>query len=234
MSPSTARVVLGATCYAEAHAALAVALRVATRLGGEVRGLLVEEEAALAVAGRPGARIVSPGGRFLTDIGAERMARAFLSDAQRFERELEAAAGTLNWSFARRAGRRTAVLAEALAAGDVLVLGGAAPRARAGSVVYLAGPRADPELEEVAADLAETLGLPLRVLLPPAPAASLARLAGQPAERAASAEALGVALRMLRAGSILVGSLGDAPFDIEEPSELLGFTRVLRAAAGGN
>ena len=231
MSPSPARVVLGATCYAEAHAALAIAVRVATRLGGEVQGLLVEEEAALAVAGRPGARIVTPGGRLLTGVGAEHMARAFLSDAQRIERELEAAAGALSWSFARRAGRRAAVLAAALAAGDVLVLGGEALRAQAGSVVYVAGPRPDPELEEIAADLAEALGLPLRVLLPPAPEAALARLAGRPVERATSAEALRAALSMLRAGSILVGSLGDAPFGLDEPPDLLGLTRVLRAAS---
>jgi hypothetical protein len=49
-------------------------------------------------------------------------------------------------------------------------------------------------------------------------------------ERATSAEALGAALRMLRAGSILVGSLGDAPFGLDEPPDLLGLTRVLRAA----
>ncbi|MDH3264640.1 MAG: hypothetical protein OEM24_11645 [Paracoccaceae bacterium] len=228
----TARVVLGATCYAEAHAALAVAVRVATRLGGEVQGLFVEEEAALAVAARPGARIVTPGGRLLTGVGAERMARAFLSDARRFERELGAAAGALSWSFARRAGQRAAVLAAALAAGDVLVLGGEAPRAPAGSVVYLAAPRPDPELEEVAADLAEALGLPLRVLMPPEPEAGLARLAGRPVERAASAEALSAALRMLRAGSILVGSIGDAPFGLDEPPGVLGLTRVLRASGG--
>jgi hypothetical protein len=234
MSPHPARVILGATCYAEAHAALRVAVRVATRLGGEVQGLLVEEEAALAVAGRPGARIVTPGGRLLTGIGAESMARAFLSDALRFERELGAAAGTLSWSFARRAGRRAAVLATAVAAGDVLVLGAAAPRARGGSVVYLAGPKPDPELEEVAADLAETLGLPLRVLLPPSRGPGLARLAGRPVERASSPEALRTALGMLRAGSILVGSLGDTPLGLDEPLDVLGLTWVLRASRSGD
>lgn len=233
MTEIRARVVLGATCYAEARSALTVGLRIASRFDGELRGLLIEEEAVLAVARRPGARIITPGGRRISGIGAESMAAAFLRDAERFERELAAAAGALplRWSFARRAGRMAAILSEAMSAADFLILGGAPLGPEPGGVVYLAGPHTDPELEDIAADLAGELHRPLRVILQDPAAAAPARLAAGQVVISPSAEALRELIALLTADSILVANLANAPVGLTEVLSPARFTRILRSEA---
>lgn len=233
MTEARARIVLGATCYAEAHSALRIGLRVAARFSGELNAVLIEEEAVLAIARRPGARIITPAGQRVSGIGAESMAAAFLRDAERFERELAAAASSLpaRWSFARRTGRMAALLTEAALAGDVLVLGGAPLARTSGDVVYLAGSHADPELEAIAQDLAADLHRPLKVILADETAAAPETVVPREVIRPRDAEALRRELARLPSDTILIANLANVPPDMPEVSGPARFTRILRSNA---
>ncbi|TCP60370.1 hypothetical protein EV663_11051 [Rhodovulum bhavnagarense] len=161
----SARVILGASSFADAGPVLGLALALAAEAGAELRGLLVEDDAHLALSGLSSACIVDAAGRTVARHGAGPMRAAFLRDAARFEQALarEADRAALTWSFQHRAGRLAAVLADTLGPDDMLVLPAGPVRARLREVVLLqTGAAAG--LEPLARALAERLLSPLRAL----------------------------------------------------------------------
>lgn len=161
----TARVVLGVTSYADAAPTLALAAALATEAGADLHGLMVEDDAHLALCALSAACIVDPAGRVLARHDAARMRAAVQRDAARFKQELaiQATRTALGWSFGRGSGRLGAVLAGTLTAGDMLVLPAGPTRAPLREIVLLqTGVVAG--LGPLAHALAARLSRPLRTL----------------------------------------------------------------------
>jgi len=166
---SAARVILSATSFAEARDALALAAEIAAQLKGDLQGLLIEQDAVLALSGLPSARLIGPHGRALSAIDAAAMEAAFRGDARRFEAALARAAeeAALRWSFRHQRGRIGAILGEMMEGGTLLVASGAPRHAPVRDVVLVLRADTDPFLAGLAAAQAARTGHPLRLLLAP-------------------------------------------------------------------
>lgn len=118
------RVILGASCYSDAEAALALALELARQLGAELHGVFVRETSVLA-AGYAHSRVVSYSGRRETGLTAGALARAFQADARRFEGLLarRAKAAALVSSFREAEGHLQEELRRSAEAGDIIISG---------------------------------------------------------------------------------------------------------------
>ena len=121
---SRARVILGASCYPDAEAALVLAMELALQLGAELQGVFVRETAVLA-AGYAHSRVVSYSGRRETGLTGAAIAKAFQADARRFKGLLSArtAAAALESSFREAEGHVQEELRRISQAGDILVFG---------------------------------------------------------------------------------------------------------------
>lgn len=226
------RVVLGATSFADAESVLEIALGIAAETGGEVFGLLIEEDTILMFSDHPAARTISHRGETLGSPGLTRMQQAFRQDASRFEAQLSRAAAerALRWRFSHRAGRLPVILTEETAAGDLVLLGGEPWRSRPAEVVLLAGDAWDDELFALAAGLAGSYHARLRVLRP-AGAAPVPRDLPVPVmvHVLATPEDLAAELSRLGSASLLVADLTGAAPVLGGYLEHARFTRLLRA-----
>ncbi|MFW8635634.1 hypothetical protein [Cribrihabitans pelagius] len=159
-----ARVILGASCYPDAEAALALAMELARNLGAELQGVFVRETAVLA-ATYSYARVVTYSGRQEAGLNAAAMARALQADARRFEGLLarRTRAAALNSSFREAEGHLQDALSQTARAGDLLVLGYKPVLRAAGCLaLILAEGQAVPDY---AVRLARKAGKPLVVLV---------------------------------------------------------------------
>lgn len=225
------RVVLGATCFADAESSLEIALGIAVETGGELHGLLIEEETILVFSGNPAARTISPRGETRGSPGLGRMQAAFRQDASRFEESLSRAAAdrAVRWRFSHRPGRLTAVLSEETSAGDLVLLSGEPLQREPGEIVLLAGNGWDGALFAVAAGLARTYHSRLRILRP-AQAAPVPRDLPVPVlvEDLSGPGELAARLSRLGASSLLVADLADAAPVLGRFLEHARFPRLLR------
>ncbi|TCM77337.1 hypothetical protein [Rhodovulum steppense] len=164
---STVRVILSATCLAEAEAALPLATGLAAEAGAALAGVLIEDADNIALALAGAARFVDPAGRMLAGLDPARMGAAYARDAARFERLLAraATAAALSWSFRHTQGRLAEALAGIAAPGDLLVLPAGPMRAPLREIVLAAG--ADAALAPLAEAAAARLSRPLRRLAAP-------------------------------------------------------------------
>jgi hypothetical protein len=163
------RVILSATSFAEARDALELATDIAARLDGDLQGLLIEQEAVLALIGLPAGRVIGSHGRRLSGLDAAGMEAAFRGDARRFEEALARAAEAtaLRWSFRHRKGRVGVILGGMMeAAGTLLVASGAPRRGPLREIVLVLGTGADTGLARLASEQAARIARPLRLLLP--------------------------------------------------------------------
>ncbi len=158
------RVVLGATCYADADAALSFAVALARQVKAELHGILVRDKAILSAADRPRALAVSYSGHGTSSITAEAMQRAFVADAKRFETKLAATAraSSLSAVFSATEGGLPDALHQTVLAGDLAILGFRRATRDSGSLVVLLDEGG--EIPAFAAELASTLGKRLTLL----------------------------------------------------------------------
>lgn len=117
------RILVALDTSAGARAALRRAADMARRMEAELAGLFVEDEDLLRLAGLPFAREFSGGGR--RDLSLETMERELAREAVQLERELEAAARSLEipWSFRTARGRVFSELLAASSGHELMVLG---------------------------------------------------------------------------------------------------------------
>ncbi|WP_397543984.1 hypothetical protein [Roseovarius salis] len=158
------RVVLGATCYADAEGALSLAVALARQVEAELHGLLVRDEGILTAAGRPRARVVTYSGDQASAISRTEMLRAYEADARRFEERLTGLARTARVAarFNALEGRLSEVVLQSSGQGDVVILGFRRAMRDSGSVVLVLGKGHQPPA--FAAPLAAGLGKRLVVL----------------------------------------------------------------------
>ena len=125
MAARQARVILGATCYCDAEAALTIATELARHTGAELHGVLVRDEAILSITNRPFAGIVSYSGVQATEVTTDAMFRAFQADARRFEHQLlrRAKAAALQSAFREIKGRLPEAMRKTAGSGDFIIVG---------------------------------------------------------------------------------------------------------------
>ena len=163
--PSRTRIVVAATCFADADPAIRIAVSLARRLDGDIRALLIEDEAVLQSAALPFARALLGSERSSRPVTPNDMQLAYLRDARRIEGSLEVATrrSTVQWSFERRQGRAQALLDQAAGSDDLVLLGYHQRRPGVGEIVLLdtsRPPRAD--LVKLGVEMARETGSVLR------------------------------------------------------------------------
>lgn len=173
-----ARVILGASCYTDAEAALSLAMELARHLDAELHGVFVRETAVLAAA-YAHSRVVSYSGQPETGLTAGTIAKAFQADAKRFEGLLSsrAKASALVSSFREAEGHVQEELRKGAQAGDILIFGFKPILRAAGCIALILAE--DRDVPEFAVRLAHKIGKPLVALIACADGAGPAAVAAR-------------------------------------------------------
>jgi len=135
------RVVLGATCFADAEGGLHIAVELARSAGAELRGLLVREEASLAAVRVFRARTISFTGEPAAEVTETALLRAYRADARRFAERLVGAArlARVAAEFQATEGRLWDAVQQAAGPGGVTVFGYRRAVGDSGAVVLVLG-----------------------------------------------------------------------------------------------
>ena len=133
------RVIIGATCFADADAAIGMAASLAKIVEGEVLGVLVEDDSILTYADLPFAKTVTFQQGVLQPVTRKTMDSAFQRDARVFERRLASAASqtAVKWSFERKRGQMMPLLQSTATAGDFIFLGYQQTGISRGEIVFI-------------------------------------------------------------------------------------------------
>jgi len=170
--PPRLRLLIAASSYSDAQAALRLAERLGAGLASDLLGLMVEETEALDLAQLPGRQLVTHSGRMRPPPAPEALRRMLDREARAFEQGLArlAEAQMLRWSFRREGGELVRGVLAALQGGqgDLLILGRGMMRGPAGCILAL-GPEGG-AAAGLAQQLGAALGLPVEVLREPDPA----------------------------------------------------------------
>ena len=162
-----ARVILAASCYTDAQAALDLATLLARQMGRELVGLLVEEQAVHFHASMPFARTVATPGTTREEITAKKMQDAFARDAREFEARLRMLGEqeNLSWSFRTMHGKLRIKGESEATAEDFLILGGHLSRSHKSAILVVFGPHADPALVDLSTQIASDTDHPIIALV---------------------------------------------------------------------
>lgn len=166
------RIIVGATSFADANSAIALAISLAGEFAGkldcEIDAFLIEDEAILAYAAMPYARTIFPGGGKAEPVTLQAMQAAFRRDAHVFRNAIEnaAAPGAFRWSFEHKRGELRSLLPTGLGERDIVVIGRQRLHGRAGDL-YVLDDASQPavRLYAMALRTAHRLKVPLNVLI---------------------------------------------------------------------
>ncbi len=158
------RVIVSATCFADADAAIKIAARLARKIQGDVLGLLIEDEAISRYAELPFAKTLAFQPATQQPVTSRAMRIAFERDAQRFKTILAKAArnASIEWSFESKRGKTIPLLHSTASKGDFILLGYQQMRASQGEIICLidAGGN-DASLLNIGKTLAQEMNIPL-------------------------------------------------------------------------
>lgn len=135
------RVVLGATCFADAEGGLHIAVELARHAGAELHGLLVREEASLSAVRVFRARTISFTGEPASEVTETALLRAYRADARCFAERLGGAArlARVAAEFQATEGRLWDAVQKAAGPGGLAVFGYRRAVGDSGSVVLVLG-----------------------------------------------------------------------------------------------
>lgn len=166
-APKAHRIVIGATCYADATSVIDIGCFLAESIQAEIQAILIEEDAVHYLSALPRTRVTPVGGT-TQPVTPEAMIEAFRRDAAAYEKAVRerAAKRALRWSFEMRRGEFPVVLSGDLSAGDLIVFGYQALRNESGEILVVDYANdMDVSLVELAANVARERQLPLHVVL---------------------------------------------------------------------
>jgi hypothetical protein len=161
------RVIISATCFADADAAIVLAISLAQKVKGDLYGLLVEDESILRYADLPFAKVIAFQSGTPQQVTPEAMASAFRSDARIFKAILAKSAmdASINWSFESKRGRMMPLLHSVASKGDLILLGHQQSPMLNGEIVYLDYSDADDSnFRKLANQIAREMNVPLQVI----------------------------------------------------------------------
>jgi len=133
------RVIIGATCFADADTAISMAANLAKIVEAEILGLLVEDESILTYADLPFAKTLTYQRGAVQPVTRKAMDSAFQRDARTFERRLASAADQteVNWSFEHKRGQMMSLIQSEASAGDFIFLGYQQTGIARGEIVFI-------------------------------------------------------------------------------------------------
>lgn len=165
------RVIISATCFADADAAIAIATRLAQKIEGDVLGLLVEDETILRYAQLPFAKamVFHSGTRqpVISQVTTRSMNEAFQRDARFFQSILAKAANeaSLDWTFESKRGSLISLLHSVATKGDFILLGYQQTRPARGEIICIGfADKKDELLLELGQRLARDMNVPLHTI----------------------------------------------------------------------
>lgn len=172
-SPAHTRVILGATCYADAEGGLQIAVALAQQVRADLHGYLVADDEIMASVASPKARIVTYAGARAETVTSRSMHAAFHSDARLFQDRLAKAArlASLRMRFNEARGRLANLLSENASGGDLLVFGFrqvSRPSRRHDVVIIFGSGEPDPQLLTLGVELAGAQNVRLTLFADPA------------------------------------------------------------------
>ncbi len=166
-SSKSRRIVIGATCYADATSVIEIGCFLAQSTKGELQAVLIEEDAVYSLSAQPSAR-VTPVGGLSRPVTPEAMIDAFKRDAAAYEKAIResAAKRAIRWSFEKRRGEFPIGLNHDLATGDLIVFGYQVPGRSVGEILVVDyADDMDVSLVELASNVAREMRRPLHVVL---------------------------------------------------------------------
>lgn len=144
-SERTMSILIGASSFADANAAMKILRRL--RFGAQMRlgGLFVEELTATALCGLPNQRVVSTSGMLVVAPSPPQFRTVIEAEMKAFRNTLASIAETTGtrWSFERSIGDLVQQSMQAAATWDVIIFGHQALHPVRGKIVLLHGPDAD-------------------------------------------------------------------------------------------
>ena len=164
MTTQRSRVLLCATCYPDAEAAMTMATELARQIGADLHGVLVRDNKAFLTTEGVVSAVVYYSGAQATGVRTEDMARAFRADARRFRDQLlrKARDATIWADFQETEGRISEAMKAASESGDVVVFG-IKPILRRGNDLVVVLEEGD-DLPEFVERLANRMGKHLTIL----------------------------------------------------------------------
>lgn len=165
------RVIVSATCFADADAAIKTATRLAQAIGGEVLGILVEDEAISRFAELPFAKVLAfPVAAHQPDmpqVNSRAMRIAFQRDAGDFRSILAKTArdASVDWKFESKRGQIVSIMNASARKGDFVLLGYQQARQFSGEILYISYTETmDTRLVEIGKTLASDLHVSLHTV----------------------------------------------------------------------
>jgi len=165
--PVRKRVIVGATCFADADAAIEMAAKLARKVEADVLGLLVEDDAIVRYARSPSAKTLTFQRGSRQHVTPKTMGRAFQRDARVFEHRLSSAArqAAVRWSFERQRGHIIPLLHSVAVAGDFIFLGYQKTPLARGQIVFIDhGGKGEGQLFNLSKEIAQEMGLALQTI----------------------------------------------------------------------
>jgi hypothetical protein len=165
-TPTLHRIIIAASCYADATCAIPMAAGLAQWAGTDLHGILVEQVEALAMVGMFSARLITPTGAQVAAPTLPQMRRSLAADARNFKAELArlSRANQRGWTFERLQGDFMARLRATVEKADVLFVGHQAFYRHLGAVILIHSPRQTQRRTfDIASELARSQNAPLFV-----------------------------------------------------------------------
>ncbi len=159
---SPRRIIIAASCYADATRAIPMAAGLAQWAGTDLHGILVEQDEALTTVGMFSARLITSTGAQVAAPTLPQMRRSLASDARVFEAELAKLANLCRWTFERLQGDLMARMRAAAKPGDILLVGHHGFYRHLGAVMLIHSPgQAQHRAFDIASELARSQNAPI-------------------------------------------------------------------------
>lgn len=164
---SQSKVIISATCFADADAAIKMATKLAKKINRDLHGLLIEDESILRYADLPFAKVIAFQSGMPQQVTPEAMASAFRSDAKLFKTILAKTAvkASVNWSFESKRGQMMPLLHSITSKGDLILFGYQQSQMLSGRILYLNFSNTDnSEYRELASQIASEMNMPFEFI----------------------------------------------------------------------
>ena len=124
-SPPKMRILIGASSFADAIAALQILGRLTVDVGATLGGLLIEESEALALCHIPNQRVISPSGALAIAPSPTQLRTMIEADAKAFRRSLAQISDPVGarWTFEQSMGDLVQTLLQASQNWDIIIIG---------------------------------------------------------------------------------------------------------------
>ena len=168
-STSRSRIILGATCFADASPAIRIAIDLAKQVDARIDALLIEEYAISHFSTLPYARTLSQADQQIRKVNPHAMKKAFERDATAFQETLALAAdkATLDWSFDKKRGELAQTVLSHVVTGDFVIFGHQPLGKSGGQKVLILSHPNDKKgyLAELGNRVAKTAGQPTEIVV---------------------------------------------------------------------